>query len=91
VEALILAQRTTELVPVLEAFHNALGLPFRSGSVANMSASVPEVMEALEAEVRDRYGAERSRIGDGTSDRARVLRDSWRAAPGPSGPVSGNV
>ena len=91
VEALILAQRTTELVPVLEAFHNALGLPFRSGSVANMSASIPEVIEALEAEVRDRYGAERSRIGEGTSDRARALRESWRAAPGPSGPVSGNV
>jgi len=91
VEALILAQRTTQLVPVLEAFHDALELPFRPGSVADIPAGVPEVMEVLEAEVRDRYGAERGRIGANTFDRARALRESWRAPPGPSGPVSSDV
>lgn len=91
VEALILAQRTTELIPVLEAFHDALGLPFRSSSVADMPVGVTEVMDALEAEVHDRYGVERGRIGTNTFDKARALRESWWAAPGPSGPVSSNL
>ncbi len=91
VEALILIQRTAELVPVLEAFHSALGLPFRSGSVADVPASVQDILDALEAEVRDRYGGGRSRIEAPTFDRARALRESWRATPDPSGPVSSNL
>lgn len=91
VEALILVQQTARLIPVLEAFHDALGLPFRPGSVADLPAGVPEMLGALEAEVRDRYGGERVRIGDDTLDRVRALRESWRAAPGPSGPVSSSL
>ena len=91
IEALILVQKTAELVPVLEVFHDALGLPFRRGSVADMPASVPDVMEALEAEVSSRYGSVRKRIEGGTLGRARALRESWLAPPGPSGPVSSDI
>ncbi len=91
VEALILVQRTAELVPVLEAFHGALGLPFRPESVGDMPEDIPEVIKALEAEVHNRYGGERSQIEDPTFDRARALRESWRATPGPSGPVSSSL
>lgn len=91
VEALILVQRTAELVPVLQAFYDALGLPLRPASVADIPASVPEMMVALEAEIHARYGGKRGRIGDSTSDRARALRESWRASHGPSGPVSSNL
>ncbi len=90
-EALILVQRTGELIPVLEAFHCALGLPFRSGSIADIPASVQEMFEALEAEVRERYGSERGSIEEGTLVRARALCESWRTKPGPSGPVSSNL
>ena len=88
VEALILVLKTAELVPVLEAFHGALGLPFRSGSVADLLADVSEMIAVLEAEVRDRYGGVSSRISDPTFDRARALRDSWRVTAGSSGSVS---
>lgn len=91
VEALILVRRTAELVPVLEAFHDALGLPFRPESVADAPVGVPDMFEALEAEVRKRYGGERGRIWDGTFGRACALRESWHAAPGPSGPVSSDL
>lgn len=90
-EALILVHKTAELVPVLEAFHGALGLPFRSGSVGDVPADVPGVMRALEAEVYERYGGGRARIGNSAFDRARALRESWRATPGPSGPVSSGL
>jgi lipoate-protein ligase A len=83
VEALILVQNTAELVPVLSAFYGAIGLPFRPGSVADVPASVPEMIRALEAEICERYGGERRRIPVSTLDRARALRESWRVAPGP--------
>lgn len=90
-EALILVQRTAELIPVLEAFHGALGLPFRPSSVADVPASVPGVIEALETEILARYGGERRRIEASTSRRARVLREGWRAASGPSRPISSDL
>lgn len=82
VEALILVQLTAELVPVLEAFYGALGLPFRPESVGDVRASVPEVIEALEEEVCERHGGERRRIEDGAFGRARALREIWRPVSG---------
>ncbi len=90
-EALILVHRTAELVPVLEAFHGALGLSFRSGSVADLPVGVPEVIESLEAEVRARHGGGRTRIESPTFERARALRESWRTASGTSGPLSSSL
>jgi lipoate-protein ligase A len=90
-EALILVQRTAELIPVLDAFHGALGLPFRPSSVADAPASVPEMIEVLEAEVFARYGGERRGIEASTFERACALRERWRVASAPSGPISSNL
>ncbi len=78
-EALILVSDTAGLIPVLERFYGALGLPFRPESIEDLPASVPEVIEALSAEVRERYGGERERPAVATLERARSLRGGWRA------------
>jgi octanoyl-[GcvH]:protein N-octanoyltransferase len=82
VEALILVSGTSEIREVLGRFYGALGLPFRPGSVGDLGASVPRVVEALIEEVGERYGAAGGRIGAGTLDRARSLREEWRVMPG---------
>jgi octanoyl-[GcvH]:protein N-octanoyltransferase len=80
-EALILVSNTAGLIPVLDRFYGALGLPFRPGSIEDLPASVPEVIEALSAEVRERYGGEKKRLGEDTLEKARSLRGEWRAVP----------
>ena len=92
-EALVLVEKTAELVPVLEGFYGALGLPFRRGSVGDLPGTdVPGVVRALSEAVRERYpGAKETRLGQGTFERARELRESWRAGPGLSGPVSSSI
>lgn len=92
-EALVLVTRTAELRRVLAHFYEALGLPFRSGSIADLpGADVPAVMEALSGAVAERYGeAERAEIGEGTWERARSLHENWRATSGPTGPVASNL
>jgi octanoyl-[GcvH]:protein N-octanoyltransferase len=80
-EALILVSNTDEVREVLGRFYGALGLPFRPGSVGDLGASVPRVVEALSYEVDARYGAVGGRIGAETTDRARSLREEWRVAP----------
>ena len=81
-EALILISETDEVRDVLGRFYGALGLPFRPGSVGDLPAGVPRVVEALIEEVDGRYGAVGGRIGAGTLDRARSLREEWRVSPG---------
>ena len=92
-EALVLVSQTTELRRVLARFYGALGLPFRPRSVADLPGTqVSAVMEALSDVVAERYGeAERAEIGEGTLERARSLREAWRATPGPPGPVASNL
>ena len=92
-EALVLVSQTAQLRRVLARFYGALGLPFRPGSVADLpGASVPDVVEALSGAVAERYGgAERAEIGAKTLERARSLRESWRATTGPSGPVASDL
>lgn len=80
-EALILVTKTAELRGVLEPFYDALGLPFRPESVADLPASVPRVVEALSAEVCERYGGEGVELNKGTLLRARSLHGKWRYAP----------
>ena len=80
-EALILVSETAELGRVLRRFYGALGLPFRPESVGDLPAGVGDVTETLVAEVRERYGGERSGIGGAILERARSLRGSWDAAP----------
>jgi octanoyl-[GcvH]:protein N-octanoyltransferase len=80
-EALILVSNTAALIPVLEGFYGALGLPFRAESIQDLPAGVPEVIEALVAEVRQRYGGEEKPIGRRTLDKARSSRGEWRAIP----------
>ena len=91
-EALVLVTKTAELRRILESFYGTLGLPFRSGSVADLpETGVPEMLRALAAVVRERYGAREAELGEETILRARSLRERWRATPGPSGPVSSNL
>ena len=92
-EALVLVSRTEELRRVLARFYGALGLAFRPESVSDLPhTGVPEMMEALGGAVAERYGgAERREIQAKTYERARSLREGWRAAPGPTGPVASSL
>ena len=80
-EALVLVSETAGLIPVLERFYGSLGLPFRRESVRDLPVGVPWVIEALVAEVRDRYGGEIMPVGGGTLEKARSLRGEWRISP----------
>ncbi len=80
-EALILVSNTAELISVLERFYGALEVAFRPESIQDLAAGVPEVIEALSAEVRERYGGERARLGEDTLEKARSLRGQWRTVP----------
>ena len=93
VEALVLVTETAELRGVLEPFYGALGLPFRPESVADLPGTgVPRAIGALTDAVRERYGATtEAEVSEKTLQRARALRERWRARPGPSGPVSSNL
>jgi octanoyl-[GcvH]:protein N-octanoyltransferase len=79
-EALILVSGTAELIPVLERFYASLGLPFRRESVGDLPVGVSRVIEALLAEVRDRYGGVAKPIGKGTIEKARSSRREWRVS-----------
>jgi octanoyl-[GcvH]:protein N-octanoyltransferase len=80
-EALILVSQTGELVPVLQKFYGALGLPFRPESMGDLPAAVPRAIEALSAETRDRYGGEVKRPDRSTLERGLSTRGEWRVAP----------
>lgn len=77
-EALILVSNTADLVPILRDFHDALGLPFRPESVADVDASVSQVIGALAEEASRRYGAASAPLGEALVSRARSLRGAWR-------------
>ena len=93
IEALVLVSRTAELRHILARFYGALGLPFRPGSVADLPGTdVPAMTKALSGAVANRFGgAERGEVGENMLKRARVLRESWRSTPGPSGPVASDL
>ena len=80
-EALVLVSETNEVRAVLERVYGLLGLPFRPASIGDLPADVSQVIKALSEEVRERYEAERGRIGKRTMDRARSLRGEWRVIP----------
>ena len=80
-EALILVSGIAGLIPVLERFYGSLGLPFRRESIGDLPVGVPQVIEALVSEVRDRYGGEDEPVGKGTLEKARSLRGEWRISP----------
>ena len=92
-EALVLVEKTVELVPVLRNLYDALDLPFRAGSIGDLAGTdVPAAIEALSEAVRDRYPeAQEAELDEETFERARELRDGWRAGPGLSGPVSSSI
>jgi len=91
-EALILVEKTAELRGILEPFYQALGLPFRPESVADLPGTkVPQAIMALADTVEKRYVAREVTPSEDTLQRARSLRENWRAPPGPSGPVSSNL
>ncbi|CAN5750539.1 hypothetical protein BH23ACT11_BH23ACT11_13890 [soil metagenome] len=77
-EALILVTDTAGLIPVLEHFYRALDLPFRPESIADMGASVPQVVEALTEQMQRRYEAATTTIDPAMLNRARAMRGSWR-------------
>lgn len=76
-EALILVQQTTEVAYVLESFYDTLELPFRAASVADITASIPRIIEALAAKIGERYEASEGWIVEVTLERARALRGTW--------------
>jgi octanoyl-[GcvH]:protein N-octanoyltransferase len=80
-EALVLVSETGELVRLLQRFYDALDLPFRSESVGDLPADVPRVIDALSAEVRERYGGEEGSLDKSLLEKARSLGDEWRIAP----------
>jgi hypothetical protein len=57
-----------------------LGRPFRQESVGDLPAGVPQVIETLVAEVRDRYGGEDKPVGEDMLEKARSLRGEWRVS-----------
>ena len=77
-EALVLVTETAALVPVLESFYGALGLPFRPESVGDLHVDVPRVVQALSDEVRARYEANEAPLEERLYERARDLREKWR-------------
>lgn len=80
-EALILVSNTQSLIPVLENFYGALGLPFRSRSIGDLDASVARVVAALSEEVGLRYGATKGWLNEDTWERARRHdEDGWRVS-----------
>jgi octanoyl-[GcvH]:protein N-octanoyltransferase len=80
-DALILVAETGKLVPVLKRFYGALGLPFRPESIGDLPAGVPRVMEALSAEVCERYGGVEKQLGKSSLEKVRSLRGEWRVVP----------
>jgi octanoyl-[GcvH]:protein N-octanoyltransferase len=80
-EALILVSETEELIPALESFYGAVNLPFRPESVGDLPADVPRVMQALSAEVRERYGGEERQLGESLLGKARSFGGEWRVVP----------
>ncbi|MBA3473015.1 MAG: lipoate--protein ligase family protein [Rubrobacter sp.] len=92
VEALILVTKTAELRGILELFYGALRLRFRPESVADLPGTdVSRAVGTLADTVRERYGATEAEVGEKTLQRARSLRERWRATPGASGPVSSSL
>ncbi len=77
-EALILVRKTAGLIPVLEGFHGALGLPFRPGSVGDLPVNTGRVISALVEEIRERYAGVSAQVPRDTLLRARSLRGGWR-------------
>jgi hypothetical protein len=69
------------LIPALERFYGALGLSFRPGSVGDLPVGVPRVIEAIVAEVRERYGGKEDPIGKDTLAKVLSSRGEWRAVP----------
>jgi octanoyl-[GcvH]:protein N-octanoyltransferase len=80
-EALVLVSETDEVRAVLERVYGLLGLPFRPESVGDLPADVPQLIQELSEEIRERFEAEEGRIGKRTMDRARSLRGEWRVIP----------
>jgi octanoyl-[GcvH]:protein N-octanoyltransferase len=88
-EALILVQKTGGLVDVLERFYSALRIPFRRESIGDLPVDVPRVIEALVAEVRERYGGqEEEAVGEDLLSKAKSQRANWQVAPTPARPFS---
>lgn len=78
IEALVLADRTAGLVPVLEEVYRSLGKPFRAGCVGDV-AGRDAVAAALAAEVASRYDLVETPMTDELLTRAVEQRGSWRA------------
>ena len=80
-EALILVTNTSSLVPTLKRFYGALGLPFRAESIADLDASVAQVVDALSEEIRLRYNTTEVQPEEEVFESAKLLRGAWRALP----------
>jgi octanoyl-[GcvH]:protein N-octanoyltransferase len=84
VEALVLVTNTAELRGILERFYETLCLPFRPESVADLpGVSMPEVIEAFADTLQESYEAQETELDEEMLERARTLRESWRATPVP--------
>lgn len=78
-EALILVEKTPELIPVLQAFYGALGLPFRPNSVGDLpGVDIMQVIGAFSTETQERYEGEKSLVDEDLLRKARSHRGKWR-------------
>ena len=78
VGGIVLVSGEGGLARVLELFYDAIGMPFRPGSVGSLrragsEATVGEAMDAFAEEARCRYGAEPSPLDGRTLEKARSL------------------
>ncbi|WP_162924456.1 lipoate--protein ligase family protein [Rubrobacter indicoceani] len=78
IEALVLAEGTRELVPVLKSVYAALDKPFRAACLGDVEAGRRGIVEALEAEVAARYALTETALPEDLSERSRELRGGWR-------------
>jgi uncharacterized protein YfaS (alpha-2-macroglobulin family) len=67
-------------VEVLERFYAALRLSFRRESIGDLPANVPQAIEALAAEVRERYSGEAVAAGADLLAKAASHHDKWQVA-----------
>jgi lipoate-protein ligase A len=79
-EALILVSDTAALIPLIERFYEALGLPFQPESIADLDASVAQIADMLSEEVHRRYTATEIQPDENILSRARLMRGAWKAS-----------
>ncbi len=86
VGGIVLVQGERDLARILSGFYAAMSLPMRPGSVGSLrrlgnKIRVEDVIAALAAEAKFRYGAQPGPLGEATLRRARDHRTKFLVPP----------